>query len=293
MKIILIGSIKFSEACLEKLIEIDSKPVGVCTLEKSTFNSDHLDLTELCNKNNIPVSCSSDINSEKSIDWIKSFAPDVIFCFGWSRLLKSELLKISPLGVIGFHPAALPANRGRHPLTWALVLGLHETASTFFFMDQGADSGDILSQCQIKISENDDVGSLYKKVMEVAIKQLEKFVPVLASGNYKRLPQEHSKANSWRKRENKDGEIDWRASANSIHNLVRGLSKPYVGAHFLINEKQIKVWKTEVITNMKKNIEPGKVLKSIKGMPVIKTGDNAIKLVEIDPAITLYEGAYL
>ena len=56
MKIVFIGSIKFSEVCLEKLIEIDSKPVGVCTLEKSDFNADHVDLTELCNKNNIPVS---------------------------------------------------------------------------------------------------------------------------------------------------------------------------------------------------------------------------------------------
>jgi methionyl-tRNA formyltransferase len=293
MKVVFVGSIRFSEVCLEKLIEINNKPVAVCTRKKSNFNADHVDLTALCIKNKIPVSYQSDINSNKSIDWIKSFTPDVIFCFGWSNLLKSELLKIAPLGVIGFHPSALPLNRGRHPLTWALVLGLQETASTFFFMDQGADSGDILSQCPIKILENDDVDSLYKKVMAVAVKQIEKFVPTLASGDYKRVPQDHSKANLWRRRGYKDGEIDWRASADSIYNLVRGLSKPYVGAHFVINDKKIKVWKTEIVHNKRSNIEPGKVLKYIEGKPVIKTGKNAIKLLDIEPTIKLSEGTYL
>ena len=62
----------------------------------------------------------------------------------------NRILDLAPLGIIGFHPAALPRNRGRHPIVWALVLGLEETASTFFFMDKGADTGDILSQEKIK-----------------------------------------------------------------------------------------------------------------------------------------------
>jgi methionyl-tRNA formyltransferase len=69
------------------------------------------------------------------------------FCLGWSNLLKAEILKAAPLGVIGFHPAALPANRGRHPLIWALGLGLDETATTFFFMDKGADRGISFLSC--------------------------------------------------------------------------------------------------------------------------------------------------
>jgi len=63
-----------------------------------------------------------------------------------SSLLKKELLSLPPNGVLGYHPAKLPQNRGRHPLIWSLVLGLEESASTFYFMDEGADSGDILSQ---------------------------------------------------------------------------------------------------------------------------------------------------
>ena len=254
MRIVFIGAVKFSQACLKKLIEIDTKPIGVCTLKKSSFNADHVDLTLLCNENNIHVSYTPDINSEESIAWIRSHSPDIIFCFGWSRLLKSELLNIAPLGVVGYHPAALPKNRGRHPLIWALALGLSETASTFFFMNKGVDSGDILSQRQIMITEKDNAGTIYSKVTKMALEQLEQFVPALESGNYQKLPQAHNKANTWRKRGNKDGKIDWRMSAKSIHNLVRGLTKPYIGAHFKLNDKLIKVWKTEVISNQQRNI---------------------------------------
>ena len=73
-----------------------------------------------------------DVNETDPLNWIQGLVPNVIFGFVWSRLIKKPLLSMPSLGVIGFHPAALPANRGRHPLTWALVLGLQETASTFF-----------------------------------------------------------------------------------------------------------------------------------------------------------------
>lgn len=80
-----------------------------------------------------------DINHLNNISWIKALSPDILLCFGWSSLLKEELLRIAPMGVLGYHPAELPYNKGRHPLIWAKVLGLEETASTFFFMDQTAD----------------------------------------------------------------------------------------------------------------------------------------------------------
>ena len=63
-----------------------------------------------------------------------------------------------------FSPGLTPQNRGRHPIIWTLALGLCETGSTFFFMDEGADSGDILSQKKITILPEDNAGSLYQKL---------------------------------------------------------------------------------------------------------------------------------
>jgi len=143
------------------------------------------------------------------------------------------MLAAAPLGVVGFHPAALPANRGRHPLIWSLALGLEQTASTFFFMDAGADSGDILLRRALAIDPTDDARTLYDKVCACALEQITQFVSQLANGSFAREPQAHAQANIWRKRGMADGKIDWRMSAVSVHNLVRALAKPYVGAHLL------------------------------------------------------------
>ena len=293
MKIVFIGAVTFSEKTLEKLIALKADIAGVCTLKKSSFNADHVDLTQLCMKHNIPVRYTTDINSDENISWIKTLVPDVIFCFGWSRLLKTDLLNLAPLGVLGYHPAALPANRGRHPLIWALILGLNETASTFFFMDDGADSGDIVSQYPIKISENDNAGTLYKRITETALEQIDEFLPTLQAGNCKRIKQDHSKSNTWRKRDKNDGKIDWRMSAITIHNLVRGLTKPYIGAHIEYKDEIIKVWKTKVIKGGEENIEPGKVILVDNNGIVVKTGENAIRLIKTDPVLDIGPGSYL
>ena len=82
------------------------------------------------------------------------------------------------MGVLGFHPTKLPQNRGRHPLIWALALGLKKVPQ-HFFMDEGADSGDILSQKDFDISHNDDAKTLYDKVVEIALEQIAQFFPSL------------------------------------------------------------------------------------------------------------------
>ena len=160
-------------------------------------------------------------------------------------------------------------------------------------MDEGADSGDILSQYQISISINDNAISLYKKLMDVAIEQIKEFMPTLELRNFKSIKQNHNKANYWRKRGIEDGEIDWRMSADSINNLVRALSKPYPGAHFFYKQEHIKVWKTKVVKNEKKNIEPGKFLKIIKNGILVKAGIDSIYLMKINPIIDIELGSYL
>jgi methionyl-tRNA formyltransferase len=287
MKILFIGAVKFSELALKKLVEINSNVVGVCTLEHSLLNADHVDLSVFSKSIGVPFRYSPDINSEETIDWIRDLAPDVIFCFGWSRLIKHSLLNIAPLGIIGYHPAALPANRGRHPLIWSLVLGLKETASTFFFMDEGADSGDIFSQQVIPIFDSDDAGSLYKRMTKIALKQIDEFLPTLANRSFKRIPQDDSKANYWRKRGRLDGQIDWRMSAQSIHNLVRGITKPYIGAHFIHDGNDIKVWESKPLQEVKPNIEPGKILTVDEKGVVVKTGIDALRLICVEPQLNL------
>lgn len=293
MRILFVGCVLLSREILEELLVTNAEIVGVCTRLSSQFNSDHADLGEICSENSIECKYIEDINDPAVVEWIRKMSPDVIFCFGWSSLLKSEVLEIPQLGVIGFHPADLPANRGRHPIIWSLVLGLKSTASTFFFMNEDADSGDILSKVLIPIRDEDDASALYKQIVRCARSQVREFVPKLASDDYSRSPQDHSMANYWRKRNAHDGVIDWRMSAASIHNLVRGLTRPYVGAFFVYKGKEIKVWKSRVEENVPPNIEPGKIIAVNQRVIVVKCGEQAIRLLEIDPHVQLTQGAYL
>ena len=126
MKIIFIGSVYFSKVMLEKLIDLKANIVGVITKKHSAFNSDFEDLSLISNNNNIPYLYTENINNQETIFWIKKLKSDIIFCFGWSSLLKKDVLKICPMGVLGFHPALIPENRGRHPLIWPKILGLEK-----------------------------------------------------------------------------------------------------------------------------------------------------------------------
>ena len=280
MRIFFIGNVAFSKAILEQLIDHpDAEIVGIATKSKSTFNSDHVSLDLIAEKNSIPFKYVMDINAKHILAWISSLKPDVVYCFGWSSLIKKELLDLPPLGVIGFHPAELPKNRGRHPLIWALVLGLKHTASTFFRMDEGADSGDIINQQIIPIEEHEYASDLYTKAIKIAQLQVRDFTTSLANGAQTFEVQDHSKSNHWRKRGQKDGEIDFRMSSKLIYNLIRGLSKPYVGAHVNIQGTHYKVWSSEISSDQYPDYEPGKILKINElGWIKVVTGSGSIWL---------------
>ena len=296
MKILFIGCVHFSHATLKHTIALPQvRVVGVVTQKTSHINSDFCSLEGLANQNNIPVICVNGNNQTEILLWIKKLKPDIIYCFGWSFLLGREILISTPLGVIGYHPAALPQNRGRHPIIWALALGLKETASTFFFMDDGADSGDILSQVRVTISSDDTADTLYKKLIDVSLKQISEFTLLLATNCYNKFAQDHSRANYWRKRGKTDGMIDWRMSAKTIYNLVRALTKPYVGAHCLYKGEEVRIWKTEIEQSDAQfiNLEPGKIVHIKNEVITVKCGQGVLKLLEHDFEGRLREGDYL
>jgi methionyl-tRNA formyltransferase len=277
MRIIFIGSVYFSRVMLEKLIELKANVVGVITKEHSSFNADFEDLSVIARKHHIPSSYVQNINNTSSIEWIRNLNADVIFCFGWSNLIKKDILNLCPLGVIGFHPALLPDNRGRHPLIWAKVLGLTKSGTSFFFMDEGADTGDLLDQKDFQILFEDTASTIYQKMIDDALEQVESFLPKLQNGSYQRVKQNNS-GNTWRKRGAVDGLIDFRMTSEAICNLVRGLSQPYAGAHCISNGEEIKIWEVEIEKYDLQNIEPGKVLGLIGNNIKVKTYNGAILL---------------
>lgn len=294
MRILYIGCVESSYLELKLLLEHKKDIVGIVTKKSSKFNADFVDLSPLAKQYNIDCKYAKNINDEENVQFIKQCQPDVIYCFGWSQLIKKEILDIPSMGVIGTHPTELPYNRGRHPIIWALVLGLEETASTFFVMNEGADAGEIISQRKIQIQETDYARDLYDKITKAECDQILEFTSKLETGSCVKRKQDIRNGNVWRKRGEEDGAIDWRMSAKAIYNLVRALSHPYVGAHFSYKGINYKVWRTERIENREyQNMEPGKVMKVVSETDFyVKVYDGLIHIIDCD-RISVAEGEYL
>jgi methionyl-tRNA formyltransferase len=288
MRVGFIGSVELSEKLLLSAAAVDAVDiVGVVTKLSGPENTDFCSLGSAAEKIGADVFFANNEDQRSQIhDWLDARQPDVIYCFGWNHLLPHDLLSLPELGVIGFHPTALPANRGRHPIIWALVLGLTETASTFFFMNAGADSGPILDQKKININDKDDARTLYDRIRDTAVQQVVTFSDSDFLRDFTRVEQDHTQATTWRKRSIIDGKIDWRMPAIGICNLVRALTHPYPGAHAFYNEGEFLIWRLQSNPECgQKNAEPGKVLAVTGKTITVACGDGTVDLLAhtLDP----------
>lgn len=300
MRILFIGAVEISSSALRELVKSDAHLVGVIGSAVKQRNSDFSNLKPQAEVSDVPFLAVDDINSPLVVSWITDRHPDVTFCFGWSRLLGADTLKACGKLVVGFHPAKLPYNRGRHPLIWALALGLKETAITFFEMSENPDSGRILLQREVPISYEDVARTLYDRVQNVACESLGQLLGVckgcLSDGNSPKDPRDNMSSvsgNEWRKRSREDGLIDFRMSSYSIYNLVRALSDPYPGAEFCHKGSYYRVFEALELKGRFANIEPGKVLRSSSMGVVIKCGTGCICFKQIVPELAVKAGDYI
>ena len=149
-------------------------------------------------------------------------------------------------------------------------------------MDEGADSGDIVSQMKVEISADDSASDLYNKLIKIAKIQITDLTLKFVSNKVIRIKQNNLSSNYWRKRNSKDGEINFNMSSKNIYNLIRALSRPYPGAHFCFKNKLFKVWNSKIINFKMNNFEPGKVIEVNNEKILVKTGDSAILLFNFD-----------
>lgn len=300
-KVIFIGNLIFSKELLNTVfLNKKFKVIGIISKNKSLFNSDQFSLKNTAKFKKIKYFNYTKKNKKKMKTFIKKLKPDYIFCFGWSHILNSDIIQIPSKKCIGYHPTLLPMNKGRHPIIWAIVLGLKETGSSFFEIMNKIDSGKILSQKKVKISIRETSTSLYKKLILVAKKQLKNLLKKIESNTYpKKISNKKIYSNYWRKRNFEDGVIDFRQSSKSIIRLVNALKYPYQNASIKIKNKFIKVQDCKLIKHNSRNyvnLEPGRIIKTNNHMNLIDVKCNdallRIKLEKIKKEI-FKESIYL
>jgi methionyl-tRNA formyltransferase len=230
----------------------------------------------------------ADINAANSIDQIARLQPDIIYSM-WPKLMQDRIIDLPRLGCIGSHCTALPANRGRHPLHWTIALGIEQTAMSFFKMDSGADTGDVLLQVPFGITSQHTISDALATMRAASIDGCRQLAQKLAAtARLTGQPQDHSLANYWRQRSLHDTIIDFRMSATAIDRLVRSYCQPFPGAKLLYKDRLIAIDRAIIGTTASAaqlaNIEPGRILAKGQASLTVKADDRSIELFPRDAA---------
>ena len=275
MRTILVGAVDSTKIALEILVKHGVPPLALFTLplSKSSRHSDYVDLEPVAAKYGVPVLPATNVNKPKILEQIRSLDPDYIFVIGWSQICRQEFLSIPKIGCIGCHPAPIPENRGRGVIPWTILQGCSETGISLFWLDEGADSGDLILQEKFPVAPDETATTLYDKHGYYLEKILNKAVTLLVEGKIPRIPQDHSQATYCAKRTPDDGFIDWNLPAKSIWTLIRAVTKPYPGAFTFYKGNKLVIWSAEYVGEAPYWGLPGQVQALVDQGALVQCGD--------------------
>ena len=151
MNIAFCTCVQIGLSCIEAVQEIGGEFKLFLSLkdEKSKKKSGRIYLDDISNKTRTPLVKINHINDQECIDALKEHDIDWLFIIGWSQIASKEVIEKPNLGVIGAHPTLLPKGRGRAAIPWAILKKEERTGVSFFKLDEGVDTGDILGQFEI------------------------------------------------------------------------------------------------------------------------------------------------
>lgn len=254
MKSILIGSVESSKEMLQAMIRVNYPISFVFSLDEEISKnvSGYYPIHKIAEENNIPFKKFKKINDKENVEQIQAIEPDYIFVIGLSQLIKREIIDAAKFGVIGFHPTPLPKMRGRAANVWQVLLGVHESKCSLFFIDEGMDSGDLLGQENYIIEDTDYAEDVVKKINEAAGKLFRRVLVQIMEGTVKPEKQNEEEATYLLRRGPEDGLIDWNQPIDDIHRLVRAVSRPFPGAFGMYDGiHPVILWKADVFKNRK------------------------------------------
>ncbi len=249
MKFGFVTCVQLGLSCLEAIYEVDGNVDLVITLndDLAANKSGRVYLDDFCKKQAVSLFKSSHINNEEVIKVIRENDIDWLFIIGWSQIASRNVLRSVKKGVIGAHPTLLPIGRGSAAIPWAIIKGLKETGVTFFKMDEGVDTGQIIAQVVIPLSETTNATELYDAVNSAHIELMKDTFPALNRDAIKLVEQDEAKATVWPGRKPEDGRIDINGSVYDAERLIRAVTKPYPGAYIVREGQKIIVWSAEII----------------------------------------------
>lgn len=294
LRIVFMGTPGFAVAGLKELVNNGYNVVGVITApDRPAGRGKKLAesaVKKYALENNLKILQPEKLKNQEFISELKKLNPDlqVVIAF---RMLPEVVWAMPRLGTFNLHGSLLPQYRGAAPLNWAIINGETKTGVTTFLIDNKIDTGKILFKEEITIHENETVGDIHDRLMEIGGKLVIKTVDAIAEGTINPVVQSELVDASQLKHAPKiykeDCKIDWSKDAETIRNHIRGLS-PYPAAwtHLVHKEsgKEIaaKIFFTQKTTE--ENAAPGTLKTDGKSFLKVACGNGWLEVTDLQIA---------
>ena len=238
-RIVFMGTPLFATNVLQKLIDNYDVVLVVCQPDKEVGRKRILTacpIKEMALNNNIEV--FQPLKLRNDYDKIVSLNPDLIVTCAYGQIVSKEVLDCAKYKAINVHASLLPEYRGASPISQAIVDGKDKTGITIMYMDEGLDTGDIISTKEVEITNDDNLETLSNKLSIVGANLLIDTIPSILNNTNNRVKQD-DKASSYAHMIKREDElINFNDKGINIINKIRGL---YPNTYFKLDDLEIKV----------------------------------------------------
>ncbi|MCE2594237.1 methionyl-tRNA formyltransferase [Motilimonas cestriensis] len=283
LNIVFAGTPDFAARHLAALIQADCNIVGVYTQpdrpagrgKKLTPSA----VKSLAVEHNLAVFQPENFKSDEAKAELASLNADLMIVVAYGLLLPLAVLNTPKLGCINVHGSLLPRWRGAAPIQRAIWAGDATTGVTIMQMDEGLDTGAMLSKSELPILASDTSASMYDKLAELGPNALLETVAAIANQTAQAQPQDDALANYAKKLSKEEALINWQDSAVFIERCVRAFN-PWPCSYFQLDGQNIKVWQADVIEQTV-DVAAGTIMSADKQGIQVATGDGILNLQQI------------
>lgn len=285
LRIIFMGTPEFAVASLEALVEHQFNVVAVITApDKPQGRGQKLTpspVKESALRHHIPVLQPTNLKAPAFLEELKSYRADLQIVVAF-RMLPEVVWSMPPRGTFNLHASLLPQYRGAAPINWAIINGETETGVTTFFLQHEIDTGRIIFQQKESIHADDDVGSLYARLMTIGAKLVVRTTQAIQDGDAPSMEQSsHTTLRHAPKIFKETCEVNWNQSAAAIRNFIRGLS-PYPAAWATLHGRTFKIFRVSV-EDGSSPLAVGSVDSDQKKIIRVRATDGWVNILEFQP----------
>lgn len=228
----------------------------------------------------IPVIQPQKLSLPEAMDQLLAWRPDLIVVTAFGQILRQAVLDLPPEGCINVHASLLPRWRGAAPIQAAMINGDQTTGVTIMRMDAGVDSGPIVSQRAVPISQEDTAATLSERLAQTGADLLIETLPAYLNGSIKPIPQDPTLATRAPMLKKENGLLDFNEHAEKLALKVRGYN-PWPGAYFIWDNQILKVHRAHSTDRLLGGVG---LFSIIDGKPAVGTGCGLFVLDEVQPA---------